>query len=179
MRTKANDMIKTILTILVTLLAYDAYGQSSANQDRHPELRELEIPILKSCDKNLGGPAITKCLIDETLKLEKTIQDQFKDDCRWSIWSQEATILCFDKAQHEGQGTSFDRRVAYCLITQNLLLYGEFLDQKLGGNRTVDDRLLDLYNDPDAPQILPLQELRKKILDKNSKEVKCEQRPMV
>ena len=168
--------MKPIFTLLITLFAVAAHAQGSTSQ--MPELKDLEVPLLK-CTQAKSGPEGDQCMFYGLENLLTSLKAQLNDDCRWDIWNRESDRLCGEKAEYEGRGSFYGRRLNACRVTQNLLLYGEFLDQKLGGNRSVNEKLLDLYNDPDAPQLFLLQELRKKILDKNSKEVKCEQRPMV
>ncbi len=167
--------MKPIFTLLMTFFAVASYAQSS---NQVLELKEIEVPLLK-CQNAKSGPEGDECTYYAFEGLSKSLQSLLNDECRWKIFSTEADKLCGEKAQAEGRGFFYGRRLTACMVTQYLMLYGQLLDRQLGGTRQVDERLLDLMNDPDNAQILPLQELREKILDKNSKQVKCEQRPMV
>lgn len=163
--------------LIYALLAFSSafvHAQSS----KPLELRELEA-LIWTCDKTKDGYELTICMGNRFLDLDKELKNLLNDDCRWAIWSKDSDSLCSEKAQYEGHGAFYSRRTYYCRIAQSLLLYGQLLDLKLGGQRWVDEKLLDLNIDPDSPQILPLQQLREKILDQDSKEIKCEQRPMV
>ena len=168
--------MKPLFTLLITIFSVVAQAQTSTSQ--MPELKDLEVPLLK-CTRAQSGPEGDECMYYGLENLLASIKTQLNDDCRWDIWDRESDRICGEKAQFEGKGMFYSRRLNACRVTQNLLLYGEFLDQKLGGNRSANEKLLDLYNDPDAPQLFELQELRKKILEKNSKEIRCEQKPMV
>ena len=167
--------MKTLFTLLMTFFAVAVNAQSSGQV---LELKEIEAPFVK-CHNSKSGPEYAECTYFAFEGLSKSLQSLLNDDCRWKIFSTEADKLCGEKAQAEGSGFFYGRRLTACMVTQYLMLYGQLLDRQLGGKRQVDERLLDLMNDPDNMQILPLQELREKILDKNSKQVKCEQRPMV
>jgi len=164
--------------LIYALLLFSA-APAYAQKPSMPEMSELEALVL-TCINVKDGYEETICTVERFLDLNKMVKKQFKDDCRWAIWEKESMELCEQKAQYEGFGTFFTRRTAYCRITQTLLFYGELLERELGGGqRMIDERLMDLNVDPDSPTIFSLQKLREKILDPNSKKIKCEQRPMV
>lgn len=163
-----------IVTLLAAVLTFSAHAQNSPT----PELKEIEAELLV-CDKAQSGPEYDQCLMERFERLSNPLRTLLNDECRWNIWARESDKICGEKAQYEGKGFFYGRRLRACMTTQYLMLYAELLNQKRGGQRDVDQKFLsEMYNDPDAPQIFELQKLRENILDKNSKEVKCEQKPM-